>query len=45
LTHYSYNATMYLLVTIEYNLQGRVKFPTGGNAILIVSPRAKADLV
>jgi len=28
-----------------YNLQGRVWFPTGGNAASSVSPRAKADSV
>ena len=30
---------------IEYDLQGRVKFPTGGNAAKAVSPRAYADPV
>lgn len=27
-------------LVIEYNLQGRVKVPTGGNAAKAVSPRA-----
>jgi hypothetical protein len=27
-------------LVIEYNLQGRVRIPTGGNAARAVSPRA-----
>jgi len=45
LTFADYHAIIKEIKKAGYNLQGRVQFPTGGNADNSASPRAKADSV